>query len=273
MCRELNVSATRLTNLVGCREGVEVIRIGHSTILESLDGIPKSVKTVECSCSPFLVIVPEQLNTCEIIRELPVLARIYAYAQKKLVNRDPSHAFEHHLRVREIATKIHQVDETLQQFQRNIVEIACLVHDIPDYKYREDPGATGYQDVHDFVMNLCGDTMARAVDQIIRNMSWSKRANNNIEEHWKYLRDIVSDADKIDALGPQGLQRAYDYSKRKRFANTHEGLVAEVKKHCNDKLNHLYSSIVTTEGRRIAKDKQVFIQQWYEGKVEFEFSQ
>jgi hypothetical protein len=55
-CRELIVSSTLIENLIGCPEGVEIIRCGHSTHLKSLKGCPKSVIIIECSCTPNLLI-------------------------------------------------------------------------------------------------------------------------------------------------------------------------------------------------------------------------
>lgn len=60
-CRELIVSATLISNLVGCPEGVEIIRCGHSTHLLSLEGCPSTVKIIECSCSPNLILKREHL--------------------------------------------------------------------------------------------------------------------------------------------------------------------------------------------------------------------
>jgi hypothetical protein len=55
-CQQLIVSATLITNLIGCPNGVEILRCGHSTHLTSLKGCPKSVKIIECSCAPNLII-------------------------------------------------------------------------------------------------------------------------------------------------------------------------------------------------------------------------
>jgi len=60
-CRQLIVSSTLINDLIGCPEGVEIIRCGHSTHLRSLRGCPKSVKLIECSCAPNLIIDPHDL--------------------------------------------------------------------------------------------------------------------------------------------------------------------------------------------------------------------
>ena len=65
-CVTLIVSATLITDLVGCPEGLEIIRCGHSTHLRSLKGCPATVKVIECSCAPNLMIdnrdLPEGLE-------------------------------------------------------------------------------------------------------------------------------------------------------------------------------------------------------------------
>jgi Leucine-rich repeat (LRR) protein len=60
-CKNLIVSSTKITNLEGCPEGVEVIRCGHSDKILSLKGCPSSVKLIECSCCNNLVINKEDL--------------------------------------------------------------------------------------------------------------------------------------------------------------------------------------------------------------------
>lgn len=55
-CKTLIVSSTLITDLEGVQEGTEIIRCGHSTHLRSLKGCPKSVKLIECSCTPNLII-------------------------------------------------------------------------------------------------------------------------------------------------------------------------------------------------------------------------
>jgi hypothetical protein len=61
VCRELIVSSTLVPDLVGAPEGIEMIRCGHSTHLKSLRGCPSTVKLIECSCAPNLVIEAEHL--------------------------------------------------------------------------------------------------------------------------------------------------------------------------------------------------------------------
>jgi hypothetical protein len=55
VCEELIVSSTKITNLLGVSEGTKIIRCGHSSFLTSLEGCPKSIKLIECSCSPNLI--------------------------------------------------------------------------------------------------------------------------------------------------------------------------------------------------------------------------
>jgi hypothetical protein len=52
----LIVSATKIKNLIGCPNTVEIIRCGHSDHIISLIGCPPSVKLIECSCAPNLLI-------------------------------------------------------------------------------------------------------------------------------------------------------------------------------------------------------------------------
>lgn len=79
-CKELIVSSTRIRNLEGCPEGVEIIRCGHSTFLESLRGWPSTIKLIECSCAPNLRIeekdIPKSVVELLIDRSIPYHSRL-----------------------------------------------------------------------------------------------------------------------------------------------------------------------------------------------------
>lgn len=60
-CETLIVSSTRIENLLGCPDGVKILRCGHSCFLRSLRGCPSSVKIIECACAPNLIIQQECL--------------------------------------------------------------------------------------------------------------------------------------------------------------------------------------------------------------------
>lgn len=79
-CQELIVSATLIEDLVGCPEGVEILRIGHSTHLRSLKGCPSSVKILECSCAPNLVLEAEYFPPG--IEELHINGKVILYSVK-----------------------------------------------------------------------------------------------------------------------------------------------------------------------------------------------
>jgi Leucine-rich repeat (LRR) protein len=61
LCDSLIVSATLIPDLKGAQEGITIIRCGHSTHLKSLEGCPSTVKIIECSCAPNLIIQKEHL--------------------------------------------------------------------------------------------------------------------------------------------------------------------------------------------------------------------
>ena len=263
MCDELNAAGCQFPDLKGLREGVKIIRIGHSTALKSLEGLPKSVQLIECSCAPNLDLEDMPLSTLEVIRTDDEWDRLVSFAKKRLLHRDPSHGFAHAERVMTLASEMHVAKYGHSGVR--LVKIAALFHDIVDHKYQQEDGAASTQEIYDFVMNVCDCNafLAEGVCYIINNMSYSKRDSNKDDLRWLEARDLVSDADKIDALGMRGIQRAFDYSKKKHPQYTEEQLWDEVRIHCEEKLNHLIDFIVTEEGKKLAAEPQEEVLQWY----------
>ena len=135
----------------------------------------------------------------------------------------------------------------------SILEFSAKLHDVLDHKYKEHTSA---QDLDTF---LCKYSTASYVKYVIENVSFSKQDKGRVVKHpqscMNVIRDIVADADRIDALGTQGLERCRQFIRANpQYAG--KGNVDElVVKHCHDKLLRLYGEkgfIVTEEGRELA---------------------
>jgi uncharacterized protein len=82
------------------------------------------------------------------------------------------------------------------------------------------------------------------------------------------IRNIVSDADKIDALGKIGIERCFQYSKATNSDLSDEDYIKNVIKHCDEKLLLLLPKYIKTEiGKMIAKPLHDEIQDWYNKKI------
>jgi hypothetical protein len=90
---------------------------------------------------------------------------------------------------------------------------------------------------------------------IIDNISYSEEAKGKLitlQEPYQTYRDIISDADKIEALGEVGLRRCI------QFSEAHNGNVIE---HCHEKLLKLLPNgfIRTESGKKLAISGHEFI--------------
>ncbi|GKT28339.1 Hypothetical protein, putative [Aduncisulcus paluster] len=79
-------------------------------------------------------------------------------------------------------------------------------------------------------------------------------------KYWVQIRDIVSDSDKIDALGAIGVQRARQFTKERYSMRGKEisevDLIKEVIEHAEEKLLRLMDEyVVTVPGKHLCRPK------------------
>lgn len=195
----------------------------------------------------------------------------YQYiAQKYYVGRDFSHNFDHVLKVAnnvEIILKDCDYNYDEYKITSNDIKIliaAALFHDAYDHKYK------GYLSQEEFEIQIKDkirkdlkkfNTTIEIKDifSIIDNISFSKERRNRpsdipLKGRLLLLRNIVSDADKIEALGIEGAKRMIAYEKIKYCKK--ETLIKNIRQHCDDKLYILISEkyIRTNFGKKIAQE-------------------
>ncbi len=181
------------------------------------------------------------------------------FVKKCCHNRDESHNYGHMKRVAEIAC---QLNESRPDLQDKIYIIAML-HDVNDHKYY----------CHDVNIELDNYLKNNFDDyemylNTINAISYSKELKfghrwyqNILTNDWLYVRDIVSDADKIEALGEIGLKRCITFEKM-NYEKTykiisHNELKKIVKNHIENKIFNLEDYIRTDKGKQIAKNKMI----------------
>ena len=90
----------------------------------------------------------------------------------------------------------------------------------------------------------------------------------DIVKHYEILRNIVSDADKIEALGEVGLERCFIYTREKNDSYTDEEVLADVRKHCEEKLLILRDKYIRTDpGKQLAEEGHNYIQQFMDNQI------
>ena len=147
-------------------------------------------------------------------------------------DRAPSHGVDHMTKVRVNAESIFDAlaaagehTQMMNSQMRRMVSAAAQFHDIADHKYVADPASMG---VEEELRKHFSDKASASLMKVIDAVSYSKEkklraASGKPEEPVSFvdtlgaagslLRDIVSDADKLEAIGSIGVQRCLQYTK------------------------------------------------------------
>lgn len=178
---------------------------------------------------------------------------------------DASHDFQHIERVRKNAELIMGEEKPVN---RDIIEIAILLHDVSDPKYS---GVAG-KEKETSILNKLHLTVddRKWIGEIIQSVSFS----GGIEKEAKTLEaQIVRDADRLDAIGAIGIARTfafggakgrslYDWTETARFNMSEEDYrnvnTASVT-HFYEKLLLLKDLMVTETGKKMARQRHEFM--------------
>lgn len=183
------------------------------------------------------------------IEENMIGENIVNFVKNSTLHFDKSHGYEHAFIVTQMAIEITlasnlEVDITLI--------LAAMVHDVVDHKYLDQ--SISKDQLCDFLVQGWSQEICDQVINIIDNISWSKQMKGvcTMQSKLQQYVHIIRDADRIEAIGSKGLNRCYEYTKVKNPDMTHEMLVKEVVKHCNEKLVHLYDGFYTDYAKESA---------------------
>ena len=188
------------------------------------------------------------------------------FVQEVCVDRDKSHGWEHMKTVAETSRMIIEKDYkdepecVYNQLMIDTITVAWL-HDVADHKYDKKGHLTniltkwGYSNIGGFANIL----------ETIKLVSFSSEnkailAGKPIDydkilgKHYARVRHIVSDADKLEAIGLIGMERAIGYTRHANPDYSEEQIIADVKKHADEKLLRLAGEFMRTEtGKQIAQ--------------------
>jgi len=186
------------------------------------------------------------------------------FVQKTCSERDESHGYEHMKAVAERTQYIIYQDFYDKDGLLTLDAItAAWLHDIADHKYD-----------HDGTLERTLDEFGRAniwnyeeLKNVIKYVSFSTEnkailAGTPLDfkqilgDYYANVRDIVSDADKLEAIGKIGISRALMYTRDANPTYTEEQVIADVHKHATEKLLRLAGEFIRTPtARAIAQRK------------------
>lgn len=187
--------------------------------------------------------------------------------------RDDSHGHAHMKAVAETTRFIIQKD-WLYEGDSIVVLLdaitAAWLHDVADHKYDHD--GTLEQRLDAF--GTANISNYREIKQVIKYVSFSTENKAILAgtplnfpailgAYYSQIRDIVSDADKLEAIGAIGIQRALEYTTHTNPTYTHAQVINDVKKHADEKLLRIASQFIRTPtARAIAAVRHREMEEW-----------
>jgi HD superfamily phosphodiesterase len=183
-------------------------------------------------------------------------------------DRDASHGHLHMMAVATNALKIYSElrPDLTNSREVELVMVSAWVHDVIDHKYIESNLHLAYDlnnfltKLFDFDLSMLGDVMS-----IVTNISFSKekkiqslmgevRWEDFLPAHIVELRHIVSDADKLEAIGMIGIHRCKEYITEQNPLISLEEINKKLLAHANEKLLLLATDYIRTDpGKKMAK--------------------
>jgi len=174
--------------------------------------------------------------------------------------RDASHGMEHFERVRQISLQLAEESWFMTSEEQLLLQLAALSHDYLDHKYVTEQQYEGMKrELFEALRNVACLEESQVLDVFLvsQNVSLSKELDGRLEEELLKrrglmdIRNCVSDADKIEALGKRGLLRLGEYQ---RALNGAECLTASyLRDLANKHLLHRYSYLRTAAGIQMGK--------------------
>jgi len=169
---------------------------------------------------------------------------------KLVMPRDPCHGIDHVMRVRDLALRIAR--EMGEGVDLELVELAALLHDIARHVDERKHAELSARFAR-ILLELAGLDRERIeiVAQAIEDHSFSSgRRPRNI------VGAILSDADKLDAMGAIGIARVFSYG-GSRGRSIEESL-----KHFEEKILKLKSLLITEPGKRIGEERHRIVEEF-----------
>ena len=165
--------------------------------------------------------------------------------KKYYKGRDESHGWGHVQEVALNALYIARCEYINNDRDKTIIVVSALGHDIWDHKYIDPRLERIIKRMFNTDLQRFGllaadrDLITRIIDCISYSKESEMRKNGksfDLEVPEEKLRNIVSDADKLEALGEVCIRRMIEYEIKKKNSTTIEDHMAHIKQHCNEKL-------------------------------------
>ncbi len=197
-----------------------------------------------------------------------VIAEIEQYVKQEMGEDPTGHDWHHVDRVRKNALKIAEGEAA---GDRIIIEIAALLHDIPDEKLN-DSAEAGRKKLDCFLESLeLDETAKQKINEIVYSISFK---GGNGTELPSIEAEIVQDADRLDAIGAIGIARAFAFGGKKGqqiyapdLGVREKMTLDEYRNGKSSSINHFYEKLLklkdlmnTETAIRMADERQQFME-------------
>ena len=191
-----------------------------------------------------------------------------AYVKNELGKDSSGHDWHHIDRVRKNARLIWSKEQKGDWF---IIEMAALLHDIPDEKLNETEEA-GWAKLDSFLSELeLESNIANKIKDCIETVSF--KGGREIELN-SLEAEIVQDADRLDALGAIGIARTFAYGGKKGHPIFDPGIsvrevmtLEEYRTGNSSSINHFYEKLLklkdkmnTEQAKKLAEERHAFME-------------
>jgi len=177
---------------------------------------------------------------------------------------DASHDYAH---IERVMTNAMKIVATEPEANRALIKLGVLLHDIDDPKYKR-VGNLSVREV--LALHGADENMIEEVVACIDSVSFS---GGNEKSITSLEGAIMRDADRLDAIGAIGIARAFAFggSRGRKLYDLDETVRSEMSEadyrsketatvtHFHEKLLLLKELMVTTEGKRLAGERHLFM--------------
>jgi len=194
------------------------------------------------------------------------------FVKKTCADRDESHGHAHMKAVAEMTRYIIEQDFNDDSGHLTLDAItAAWLHDVADHKYDHDGTLEQKLDEFGRAANIWNYD---EIKHVIKYVSYSTENKALIAgtpldfpailgAYYCQIRNIVSDADKLEAIGKIGIHRAIEYTTEANPSFTPQQVIADVYKHAHEKLLRLATEFIKTPlARSIATRRHREMEEW-----------
>jgi HD superfamily phosphodiesterase len=189
------------------------------------------------------------------------IQKIKIFVHENTQDRDDSHGYNHMKKVyqnaMDICSHICKGSYEIPVETLNWITIVSLLHDVADHKYDHD--GTLQTKVKDFLYTCDKDNSENlwkcieCISFLREKRKGSKYYVNILPHKFLVVRNIVSDADKLEALGITGLERCEEYERHISPEKTDKEIINRVITHYKENLSVLAKEHMRTiYGRKMA---------------------